>query len=168
MDKITSDNYVQHVVVTESVDFEAIQQRLSDMSLIRLLHAAQGICTEAGELTDQLKKHIFYGAELDTINLIEELGDLTWYIGLALDEIGCPMNELLQKNIAKLAARYPEEFKEVDALNRDLEKERGVLENLAGNKLDKNTNCPYCSATIRLVAERCWHCNRELKEKDFK
>ena len=128
MHRITSGNYVRHVVATESVDFDAIRERLSRESTIRLLHAAEGICTEAGEFMDQLKKHIFYGAELDVVNIVEELGDLLWYVGLALDETGCSMNELLQKNIEKLAARYPEKFKEQDALNRDLHKEREILE----------------------------------------
>jgi hypothetical protein len=38
------------------------------------------------------------------------------------------MEELLQTNIDKLKARYPEKFTENDALNRDLNKERNILE----------------------------------------
>lgn len=128
MDKITSGNYVEYVVKTEAVDFNAIGKRLASESLMRLLHASQGLCTEVGEFMDQLKKHIFYGAELDPINLAEELGDFMWYVGVALDEIGCPMNEMLQRNIEKLAARYPNRFKEQDALKRNLKKERRILE----------------------------------------
>jgi len=126
--EITSKNYVKNAVRSEAVDFPKIRERLSRESTIRLLHAAEGICTEAGEFMDQLKKHIFYGAKLDAVNIVEELGDLLWYVGLALDETGCPMNEMLQKNIDKLRARYPEKFEEGQALNRNLKKEREILE----------------------------------------
>ena len=127
-EKITSDNYVENVVRSEAVDFDSIRERLKEKRLIRLLHCAMGLCTEAGEFMDHLKKYIFYGAELDSVNLIEELGDNQWYVGLGVDELEEKFNDMLQKNIDKLRARYPEKFEEDQALNRDLEKERETLE----------------------------------------
>jgi len=127
-EKITSDNYVENVVRSEAVDFDSIRERLKEKRLIRLLHCAMGLCTEAGEFMDHLKKHIFYGAPLDPVNLIEELGDNQWYVGLGVDELEAKFNDMLQKNIDKLRARYPEKFEEDQALNRDLEKERETLE----------------------------------------
>lgn len=43
-------------------------------------HAALGICGEAGELADCIKNHIHYRQPLNRTNLIEELGDLEFYI----------------------------------------------------------------------------------------
>lgn len=45
---------------------------------IRILHAAIGCVTESGELLDSLKKQIFYGRELDVVNVKEEAGDILW------------------------------------------------------------------------------------------
>ena len=102
------------------------------------LHHAMGVCTEAGELMDQLKRHIIYGFDLDATNLIEELGDLSWYMAGIMRTInrtrsGEPHNpeiasEIMDKNIAKLRKRFKEKFNTHEALNRDLDKERSVLE----------------------------------------
>lgn len=93
-----------------------------------LLHAAIGIATEGGELLDALKKTIFYGKELDSVNLKEELGDLMWYIAIACESLGTSIEEVCKININKLRARYPEKFTSDAAINRDLKNERKVLE----------------------------------------
>lgn len=113
---------------TENKDFEGIKQRLSVTKTTRLIHAAQGLCTEAGEFTDTLKKHVFYGKELDDINLAEELGDIMWYIAEACNALGIRLDLVMHRNIAKLKARYPEKFEERDALRRNLDAERVILE----------------------------------------
>lgn len=99
-----------------------------DMGKIRLLHATMGLCTESGELTDQLKKHLFYGKELDRVNLIEEAGDLLWYLAILFDELDTTFGEVMSSNIAKLRSRYPEKFTPKQASQRDLGKERSILE----------------------------------------
>jgi NTP pyrophosphatase (non-canonical NTP hydrolase) len=119
--------YEKNALRTESNDFKAISSRL-DNGKIRLLHAAMGFQTEAAEFTDMLKKHIFYGKSLDEVNLKEELFDMTWYMAIALDELGYTFEEGFQTNIDKLKARYPEKFTEDKANNRDLDTEREILE----------------------------------------
>lgn len=94
----------------------------------RLLHAGIGLATEAGEFLDQLKKHVFYGKPLDKVNLKEELGDMMWYMAIALDELDSDFTTEQQRVINKLKARYPEKFSLESAENRDLDKEREVLE----------------------------------------
>jgi NTP pyrophosphatase (non-canonical NTP hydrolase) len=94
----------------------------------RLLHASIGITTESGELADLLKKHIFYGKPLDTVNAVEECGDLLWYVALACDALGVTIGEVMERNIAKLRTRYPDKFTSDAAINRDLEAERRALE----------------------------------------
>ncbi len=96
---------------------------------LRLLHAGMGMATESGEFLDQLKKHLFYGKDLDETNLIEELGDLMWYIAVAASALGVTIEKFQRLNIDKLKARYPERFSEERAENRDLDVERKVLEN---------------------------------------
>ena len=95
---------------------------------MNLLHAAMGITTESGELMDAFKRKLFYGKELDVVNLKEEVGDMMWYVAILLRELDLDFHEILQLNIDKLRARYPDKFTEFDALNRDLDKERNILE----------------------------------------
>lgn len=120
-------NYVQECLVTEARDMSPVLERLQDVGTVRLLHSMIGLCTEAGEFQDALKKHIFYGKEIDKTNLKEELGDLCWYISIALDELGFSYEEIMETNIAKLKARYGEKFTENAALNRDLDNEGKIL-----------------------------------------
>ncbi len=61
---------------------------------IRILHGAIGCCTEGGELLDCVKKAMFYGREIDRVNLLEELGDLSWYMSQMIDELGSSWDEV--------------------------------------------------------------------------
>jgi NTP pyrophosphatase (non-canonical NTP hydrolase) len=92
-----------------------------------------GMVTEAGEILDMLKKHIFYGKELDFVNLEEEMGDSNWYQSVmiqAMREMGFHTSwELIwNKNVCKLRQRYGDKFTETSAINRDLDAERATLE----------------------------------------
>lgn len=120
--------YVQNVLKTEANNFIAIQERFHNTGNIRLVHAMVGMCTETGEIQDQLKKHLLYGKTLDKTNLVEELGDLMWYIGIMSDELGVSLEEIMEKNIAKLKKRYGDKFTEEAALNRDIDAERAILD----------------------------------------
>lgn len=94
-----------------------------------LLHGAIGLATEAGELLDAVKRSLFYGGQLDRTNLVEELGDLEWYMAVIRHAVGVEQDEVQRINIEKLKARYPEKFTSDDALQRDLARERKILEN---------------------------------------
>lgn len=122
------EQYQRDTIVTDLMDYGPVFERLQNIRTIRMLHSAMGICTEAGEFMDMLKKHILYGKPLDVINAQEELGDTMWYIALALDEMKTTFGYIKERNIAKLKARYGDKFTEHAALNRDLDKERKVLE----------------------------------------
>lgn len=162
-----------------------------------LLHCATGLVTESAELVDCIKKHVFYGKPLDVVNIKEEIGDILWYIAIAVrifdldldlnrqnddyykkkiknqittkeglikfflafntminplckdiiirpfpsdfdnifEEINLiceiyslDLGEIMDININKLKARFPNNFTQEDALNRNLEKERSILE----------------------------------------
>jgi NTP pyrophosphatase (non-canonical NTP hydrolase) len=124
--RITSENYVEHVVRTDCEYTPELLSRLLDSA--RLLHAAMGLVTEAGEFLDMLKKHIYYGKPLDYTNAVEETGDILWYSGLAIDELRMVMNDVMTINIEKLKLRYPSKFTEKHAIERNVEAERGLLE----------------------------------------
>ena len=129
---MTPNEYQQLALRTESVDKALDTLGMSGsynrMRLIRLLHGAVGMNTEQAELADMLKKHLFYGKDLDLVNVLEEVGDALWYCAVALDAAGYTMEEAMLRNIAKLRARYPEKFDEGRALERNLDTERKILE----------------------------------------
>jgi NTP pyrophosphatase (non-canonical NTP hydrolase) len=122
------EDYQDLAHCTESPVNDAMRDRFAGERTIRLMHAAMGMCTEAGEFQDQLKRHLFYGKPLDDVNLAEEVGDLLWYCALAANALGVNLADVAEKNIAKLRARYPDKFTEHDALNRNLDNERRILE----------------------------------------
>ena len=93
-----------------------------------LLHGAIGLATEAGELLDAIKRALYYGGTLDKPNLVEELGDLEWYMAVIRDALGVDQEEVQRINIAKLRSRYPEKFTTEEAYNRDLDREREIVE----------------------------------------
>lgn len=84
----------------------------------RLQHGMLGIITEAGELGDTIKKHVIYGKTLDLANIDEELGDLMWYMAVIANAVGSDFERIAIENIAKLRARYPADYSDVDALER--------------------------------------------------
>lgn len=113
---------------TEAPIDAAMIARSSNPDFIRLEHAAYGLAGEVGELIDALKKHKFYGKDLDFTNLLEEGGDLLWYIALLCNTLNVDMQHVMDKNIKKLKARFPDKYNQHDVLNRDLDAERKVLE----------------------------------------
>ncbi len=129
---MNNSEYYKKAQRTMVGDMDAVKNRLGG-STLHLLHAAIGLSTEANELLDMVKKHLFYGAEIDMANLEEEIGDLAWYQSLALyaaslKDYPLTMDNVLQKNIDKLEARYGYKFSEDKAKNRDLKQERAILE----------------------------------------
>lgn len=116
--------YLQESKRTASTDSE-INLSKRDFNL---LHASMGLSTEANEIVDILKKRIFYGKPIDEVNFQEEIGDLFWYIALACRELNLDFENILDINIKKLKARFPDKFTKDKALNRDLKTEREILE----------------------------------------
>ena len=114
-----TDTYIQNCLATESI--------ISDNPLDRILHAAFGLVTEAGEFLDALKKHIYYGKPLDYENLDEEIGDTLWYISIYLSVRNKSFKEIMKANTRKLKARYPKKFTSKRAINRNLKAEMEAL-----------------------------------------
>lgn len=83
------------------------------------MRTASGIEQQAGEVIDHVKKVCFQGHELDTKHLAEELGDVAWYLAVCCEAIGMKLEDVLQMNIDKLKARYPEGFDKARSINRE-------------------------------------------------
>ena len=75
-----------------------------------LQNCALGIAGEAGEVCDGIKKVLYQGRDVSDEHLVEELGDLLWYISNMATELGYTLEDVLQRNIEKLEARYPGGF----------------------------------------------------------
>lgn len=83
-----------------------------NMMVARLIHGVLGLASEVGEIADALKKHIIYGKALDQINVMEEVGDLTWYEALILSATKFHFTDAFERNIAKLKKRFGDKFSE--------------------------------------------------------
>jgi NTP pyrophosphatase (non-canonical NTP hydrolase) len=120
----------------------SITARLQDDKFLRLLHGVLGVATEAGEMVSDSHKGALKGVlpvlrgqtAVDMVNFLEEAGDTEWYLAqiIRVADISLPLGmtfqQVLQTNIDKLRARYPEKFTAEDALNRDEDAERKILE----------------------------------------
>lgn len=70
------------------------------------IHMVMGISGEAGELLDAIKKHVIYRKPLDMENVVEELGDIEFYLEGLRQSLGITREQTLQHNINKLGKRY--------------------------------------------------------------
>jgi NTP pyrophosphatase (non-canonical NTP hydrolase) len=73
---------------------------------VDLVHLAMGVSGEAGELLDSIKKTVIYGKSIDRENIVEELGDLKFYIRGIQNVLEISDSEIEKHNRAKLAKRY--------------------------------------------------------------
>ena len=71
-----------------------------------ILHMVVGVSGEAGELLDAVKKAVIYRKPLNRANVIEELGDLEFYMEGLRQSLGITREDCIEANIAKLADRY--------------------------------------------------------------
>lgn len=73
-----------------------------------LWHMATGVAGEAGELLDAVKKVAIYNKPIDLENVVEELGDLEFFMEGIRQNLGITRQQTLDANIAKLSVRYSE------------------------------------------------------------
>ncbi len=81
-----------------------------DSDVDRLKCAGLGLCGEAGEVAELIKKKLFHMKQVDNIQIAKELGDVLWYLSDAADSIGFNLELIAVMNIEKLKARYPDGF----------------------------------------------------------
>lgn len=66
-------------------------------------HAALGLVGEAGEYAEMVKKDLFKpGYKSGSANRLDELGDVLYYLAILAALDGCTIEDLSQRNAAKL------------------------------------------------------------------
>ena len=84
-----------------------------------LINGVMGLCGESGEAIDIVKKHLAHGHELDREHLIEELGDIAWYLAEAAYSLDIDLETIFKKNIEKLEKRYPDGFDKIRSYHNE-------------------------------------------------
>lgn len=74
---------------------------------LNLWHHATGASTETGELLDAVKKHVIYDKPLDKQNVLEECGDILFYVTGMLAAAGYSLQQAVDHNVSKLMQRFP-------------------------------------------------------------
>lgn len=82
----------------------------------KVVYPALGLCGEAGEVAEKVKKNIRDGKSLDGVGL--ELGDVLWYISALADDLGVTLEEVAKTNIEKLQSRMERNKIKGDGDNR--------------------------------------------------
>ena len=73
------------------------------------IYPTLGLCGEAGEVADKVKKvlrdreGVFDAAVIEDLRL--ELGDVLWYVAQLATELELDLDEIAEANLAKLASR---------------------------------------------------------------
>lgn len=122
---VTTDELLgRDVTEVEGLDFGTYQrgaQRTASTvdALDKLVNGALGLAGEGGEVADLIKKHLFQGHELDREKLVDELGDVLWYIAELAAGLGVTLDEIARHNIDKLWRRYPAGFDSVRSRERN-------------------------------------------------
>ena len=112
-------NYVEFVKQTTSapsLDYAIMATRFAELeangvNTTQLLTAALGLTAESGEFTEVVKKILFQGKpynEENVFHMKRELGDICWYLAQAFMALDTNFDEILDMNVEKLGARYPE------------------------------------------------------------
>ena len=111
--------FVDGVTSQESKDYISFNSRCFKIQSVesgdglpvhRLLTAALGMCAEAGEFTEIVKKIVFQGKPVNADNLYHmkrELGDIMWYVAQACMTLDTTIDEIIEMNVEKLEKRYP-------------------------------------------------------------
>lgn len=74
----------------------------------RLALYALGLTGEAGEVAEHIKKHLFHERTLDDGSaLLNECGDVLWYLDRLLRALGYDLEDAMEANTNKLDARHP-------------------------------------------------------------
>ncbi|MDR1663901.1 MAG: nucleoside triphosphate pyrophosphohydrolase family protein [Clostridiales bacterium] len=83
-----------------------------------ILNGVMGLCGEAGECIDIVKKHKFQGHALDRDKLIDEASDCLWYLATLASGLGVSLEDVAKHNVEKLRKRYPDGFDAEKSVNR--------------------------------------------------
>ena len=99
-DSSNSAKFLQRIVILEE----------AGIPFAKMDTACSGIAGEAGEINDLWKKIKFHGKPWNDDNrqkMIDECGDMFWYLSHLMECLDVELEEVLERNVKKLEARYP-------------------------------------------------------------
>ena len=70
----------------------------------KVLYPTLGLCGEAGEVAEKVKKQVRDGV-FNRHEVAKELGDVLWYLANLASDIGYNLDEIADINIEKLSSR---------------------------------------------------------------
>jgi hypothetical protein len=121
-----------------AIAFDELKIEETTLLLDNLSHCANGfnlarnelssLRITCGEVLDHCKKVMFYGKQLDTEMVSGHIHRAYCLVGYMVAHCNYRVPYVLNTNIAKLKARYPEKFTATNAEVRDLDAERAILE----------------------------------------
>ena len=91
---------------------ELVEKTLNpDLNTKELLaNGALGLCGEAGEVADLIKKYLYQGHKMHRDALLKEMGDVRWYLELLCIVAMTKIEHVEEMNMKKLLERYPNGF----------------------------------------------------------
>lgn len=99
-------------------EYQAQAMRTAKPECRSLANAGLGLAGEAGEVADEIKKHLFHKHPLNREKLIKEAGDVAWYLALLCEILNTTLDEVFKTNVDKLLERYPDGFDPERSRNR--------------------------------------------------
>ena len=96
--------YQEACEVTAKKDFNTKDEELGCWGL--------GVVGEAGDIASCIKKLLFHKNEGIKDGIKENIGDMMWYTAMICNVLGWSLSEILEENLDKLKARYPQGFTE--------------------------------------------------------
>lgn len=96
-----------------------VAEEIAQTGVLPLERISAGMMREAGGVADIIKKIIFHARPELRAKLINEIGDVFWYLALLMSVLGISLVEVLEANIAKLRKRYPDGFSAERSIHRE-------------------------------------------------
>lgn len=69
------------------------------------LWATSALAREASEVYDHFEKNLRKGRELDVDAVIDELGDVFWYLACVANRVDISLDDVMERNIQKINGR---------------------------------------------------------------
>jgi len=124
-------DFVEAVTSEESNNFDTFTTRCKmlnesdslNVNISLLITACFGLAAESGEFSEIPKKILFQGKPLTEDNIFHmkrELGDIMFYWVNACRALNLDPNDVIQENVTKLSARYPNGFEVARSEKREI------------------------------------------------
>ena len=107
---MTLEEYQRNVDRTRNLDIDK-EEEMKNYCL--------GMASEVGKLVGHVKHVVFHNWKISRANVIEEMGDILWYVIALASVLDIEMEEIIGYNAFKLEKRYPNSFNPSDSINRE-------------------------------------------------